>query len=145
MAALLDEARIAEIVERVVERLARRPAGPVPSSPQAIAPAAAGKNASKVPRGTLGIYADPDQAVAAARRGFEANEKAPIELRRKMITAMREVTYKHLRELAGHAVDETGLGRFEDKIGKNKLVADKTPGVEILRPVAFTGDDGLML
>jgi aldehyde dehydrogenase len=145
MAQLLDEARIAEIVERVVERLARRPAGPVPSSPQAIAPAGGKGGAAKVPRGTLGIYADPDQAVAAARRGFEANERAPIELRRKMITAMREVTYKHLRELAGYAVEETGLGRFEDKIGKNKLVADKTPGVDILRPVAYTGDHGLML
>src|SRR5688500_1692072 len=121
MAAMLDEARIAEIVERVVERLARRPAGPAPSSPAAIAPAGGKGGAAKIPRGTLGIYGDPDQAVAAARRGFEANERAPIELRRKMIAAMREVTYKHLRELAGYAVEETGLGRFEDKIGKNKL------------------------
>ncbi len=142
MAVQLDEARIEEIVARVVERLGRRPAGPAPASPQPIAPARGG---ARIPRGTLGIYADPDQAVAAARRGFEANEKAPLELRRKMIAAMREVTYKHLRELANFAVEETGLGRAEDKIAKNKLVADKTPGLEILRPVAFTGDDGLML
>ena len=142
MAVHLDEARIEEIVARVVDRLGQRPAGPVPVSPQPIAPARGG---ARIPRGTMGIYAEPDQAVAAARRGFEANEKAPLELRRKMIAAMREVTYKHLRELAHFAVDETGLGRAEDKIAKNKLVADKTPGLEILRPVAYTGDDGLML
>jgi acyl-CoA reductase-like NAD-dependent aldehyde dehydrogenase len=43
------------------------------------------------------------------------------------------------------AVEETGLGRVDDKINKNLLVADKTPGTEILRPIAQSGDDGLML
>ena len=43
------------------------------------------------------------------------------------------------------AVEETGLGRYEDKLSKNKLIVDKTPGMEILRPQAYTGDDGLML
>src|SRR5690606_6127729 len=86
-----------------------------------------------------------DQAVQAARRGFEGNEKAPIALRARMIQAMREVTAANLRELSYYAVEETGLGRPEDKLGKNRLVMEKTPGCEILRPVAFTGDDGLML
>ena len=36
-------------------------------------------------------------------------------------------------QLSRYAVEETGLGRYEDKLKKNKLVADKTPGPEILR------------
>ncbi len=143
MAVTLDEARIAEIVERVMARLGSGPtAAPAPPAPARL-PQATG--AARIPRGSLGVYADPEAAVQAARRGFEANEKAPVALRAKMIAAMREVTSRHLVELANYAVEESGLGRAEDKINKNRLVLEKTPGVEILRPVAFTGDDGLML
>jgi acyl-CoA reductase-like NAD-dependent aldehyde dehydrogenase len=143
MAVTLDEARIAEIVERVMARLGSGPtAAPAPPAPARL-PQATG--AARIPRGSLGVFADPEAAVQAARRGFEANEKAPVALRAKMIAAMREVTARHLVELANYAVEESGLGRAEDKINKNRLVLEKTPGVEILRPVAFTGDDGLML
>jgi len=140
----LDEARIAEIVERVMARLGAGPtAAPAPPPPPS--PIASGGGAARIPRATLGVYADPEAAVQAARRGFEANEKAPVALRAKMIAAMREVTARHIVELSNYAVEETGLGRVEDKLGKNRLVMEKTPGIEILRPVAFTGDDGLML
>ncbi|MBI4512378.1 MAG: aldehyde dehydrogenase EutE [Deltaproteobacteria bacterium] len=148
----LDESRIQEIVERVVARLggagAVRPAAHLGSGggghgqPR---PDEVPHHKVRVPPGKLGAYDNPDAAVEAARRGFEANEKASLELRSKMIAAMREVTRKHVRELAQFAVEETGLGRVEDKINKNLLVIEKTPGPEILRPVAFTGDNGLML
>ena len=147
----LDEARIAEIVERVMARLGGAHAtGHATATPPAGVSAGShitgpGPGASRIPRGTNGVYQDPDAATRAARRGFEENEKAPIALRAKMIAAMRVVTEKHLRELAQYAVEETGLGRYEDKLGKNRLVMEKTPGCEILRPVAYTGDDGLML
>ena len=65
--------------------------------------------------------------------------------RAKMVAAMRKVTLANNEALARYAVEETGLGRYEDKLSKNRLVAEKTPGVEILRPVCFTGDDGLMI
>jgi acyl-CoA reductase-like NAD-dependent aldehyde dehydrogenase len=136
----LDEARIAEIVERVVARL-----GPGPSAAPRAGVVLPGRSTARIPRGTLGVFADPDAAVAAARRGFEANERAPLALRARMIAAMRETARRHIEQLAAYAVEETGLGRYEDKLGKNALVIDKTPGLEILRPVAVTGDDGLML
>lgn len=140
--AMLDEARIAEIVERVVERLGARQYAP-PAASGAAVQTKGGRG--QVPRGTLGVYRDVESAVQAARRGFEANERAPLELRRAMVAAMREATYAHIPELARYAVEETGLGRYDDKLAKNKLVADKTPGPEILRPVAVTGDHGLMI
>jgi aldehyde dehydrogenase len=37
------------------------------------------------------------------------------------------------------------MGRYEDKIQKNLLNANKVPGTEILSPTAWTGDDGLTL
>jgi acyl-CoA reductase-like NAD-dependent aldehyde dehydrogenase len=62
-----------------------------------------------------------------------------------MVAAMREVTRKHVRELAQFAAEESSFGRASDKINKNLLVLEKTPGPEILRPVAYTGDNGLMI
>lgn len=47
--------------------------------------------------------------------------------------------------MSRRAVEETGLGRIEDKINKNRLVANKTPGMEILQPHCHTGDAGLTL
>ncbi len=47
--------------------------------------------------------------------------------------------------LAHMAYQETGLGRPEDKIVKNRLVAAKTPGPEDLEPEAVTGDTGMMV
>ena len=43
------------------------------------------------------------------------------------------------------AVEETKLGRYEDKVRENILCATKTPGVEDIEPRACSGDHGLML
>ncbi len=143
----LDEAKIEEIVARVVERLGGGPTA-APPRPVSIGPDAGrdGKKAGpNIPRGTLGVHADPDAAARAARRAFEANERVAVQTRIKMVAAMRAVALANNELLSRYAVEETGLGRYEDKLQKNRLVAEKTPGVEILRPLAYTGDDGLML
>lgn len=139
----LDERRISEIVDRVVARLGDAGGVPTPAPPKTHL--GGPRPAADIPRGHLGIYRDVETAVAAARRGFEANERLPLDTRRRMIEGMRRATLANLRDLARFAVEETGLGRFEDKLGKNTLVAEKTPGLEVLRPIAVTGDDGLML
>tara|TARA_R110002096_G_scaffold44526_13_gene120465 strand:- start:36423 stop:37865 length:1443 start_codon:yes stop_codon:yes gene_type:complete len=136
----IDDARIAEIVDRVVQRL-----GQVPAAPKSTVTLTPTQSQSSVPRGTLGIYADADTAAQAALRGFHANERTDKSLREDMVRAMRDVARRHIKELCVHAVAETGLGRIDDKIAKLDLVIRKTPGPEILRPVAFTGDNGLML
>ena len=138
----LDERKIEEIVARVLDRLGGTPSVARSTTTHSPEPT---KARSTVPRGTNGVYADADAAVVAARRGFELNERLPLQTRVKMIAAMRAVTLANNELLARYAVEETGLGRYEDKLNKNRLVAEKTPGVEILRPIAYTGDDGLML
>ncbi len=154
MAATLDERRIQEIVERVVARLGvggnaadgRGGGTPAPRgvSSAASAPPAPARDL-RIPAGRLGSYDSPDTAVAAAQRGFEANERIDLATRAKMIAAMRETTRKHVRELSEFAVAESTFGRASDKVNKNLLVVEKTPGLEILQPKAFTGDDGLTI
>lgn len=141
----LDEARIEEIVARVVERLGGGPTAAPARPPPPPAGDGGKKRALDIPRGTLGVYGDADQAARAARKGFEANERLAVQTRIKMIAAMRQVALANNELLSRYAVEETGLGRYQDKLAKNRLVAEKTPGVEILRPQAYTGDDGLML
>lgn len=101
-----------------------------------------GKDA-RIPRATHGLFPDIDAAVGAARKAFEQYQSTPVETRERMVAAMRKVTLDNVKQLSEFAVAETGLGRYEDKLKKNTLCATKTPGPEILRPIAFTGDYGL--
>jgi aldehyde dehydrogenase len=134
----IDERKIEEIVSRVLERLG----GGVPGASGAhvrgsASPPVAPNQKVNLPRGTNGVYADADQAAKAARRAFEQNERTPVATRAKMVEAMRRVVLANNDALSRYAVEETGLGRYEDKLSKNKLVAEKTPGCEILRAVAY--------
>jgi acyl-CoA reductase-like NAD-dependent aldehyde dehydrogenase len=96
-----------------------------------------------IPRGTLGLFPDMDSAVGAARKAFDIYQNVPVGTREKMVAAMRKVALDNLRAISEYAVAETGYGRVSDKLKKNTLVATKTPGPEILRPIAFTGDYGM--
>jgi acyl-CoA reductase-like NAD-dependent aldehyde dehydrogenase len=151
----VDEARIQEIVERVLARIGEQPASPMeavrhpPPGYQAASPAPPAFPARRrdvdVPRGRRGVFPDVDSAVRAARGAFEQNEAAPLEARLRWVAAMRAVARQHVGDLARYAVEETGYGRVDDKVKKNLLAIDKTPGPELLRPVAYSGDHGLTI
>jgi acyl-CoA reductase-like NAD-dependent aldehyde dehydrogenase len=122
----LDPARLESIVAEVLERLDHGDAPPGDGRP-------------------LGVYRTLDEAVAGARRAFAAWRETPLEVRGRVIAGIRQALLSNLETISKVAVDETGLGRVEDKILKNRLVAEKTPGIEDLEPVAWTGDHGLTL
>ena len=42
-------------------------------------------------------------------------------------------------------VEETKMGRYEDKLEKHLAVINKTPGPDCLNTEAISGDEGLML
>ncbi|MEW9050636.1 MAG: aldehyde dehydrogenase family protein [Neobacillus sp.] len=92
-----------------------------------------------------GVFSTVDEAALAARQAWEKLRKLPLETRKCMIEKMREISRAHVRELAELAVEETKLGRVEDKVAKILLATNKTPGVEDLYSTAFSGDDGLTL
>ncbi|MGD8759399.1 MAG: aldehyde dehydrogenase EutE, partial [Anaerolineales bacterium] len=91
------------------------------------------------------LFPDVDSAVAAARRAYQQLLQMPLSIRDSMISHMRRVMRENAQLLAQEAWQETGMGRYEDKIQKNLLNANKVPGTEILQPIAWTGDDGLSL
>ncbi len=93
----------------------------------------------------LGAHSTLDEAVAAARESFESFRETPLEVRGAIIAAIRSAVLRQLETLAKLAVEETGLGRVNDKILKNRLVAEKTPGIEDLEPLVWTGDHGMTL
>jgi aldehyde dehydrogenase len=93
----------------------------------------------------LGLYPDVDRAVGAARHAFLALDKLSLESRKRIVEAIRGVARRDAAELGRMAAEETGLGRPEDKEQKNLLVANRTPGPEILQAEAISGDHGLTL
>ena len=92
-----------------------------------------------------GVFADVDSAVQAADAAQRALMTMTLKKRDEMIASMRELLAANYETLSRQAHEETGLGRFEDKIIKNQAVTEKTPGTEDLPPLAVTGDRGLTL
>jgi acyl-CoA reductase-like NAD-dependent aldehyde dehydrogenase len=148
----VEEARIQEIVDRVVARIGQLPETPMEAvknpppgylASAAPAPPPARRRDVDVPRGRRGVFPDVEAAVRAARRAFEQNEASTLEARHRWVAAMRDIAGKHVGDLARYAVEETGYGRVDDKVKKNRLCIRKTPGPEWLKPQAYSGDDGL--
>ena len=123
----MDEAAVRTIVKEVVESLIRQP---IPA--QAVS---AG--------GSVGLFATMDEAVQAAVKAQRQLMGMSLAARGRILHAIRETCLKHAEDFARRTIEETGMGRLDDKIGKFKTVADLTPGLEILQPEAFTGDHGL--
>jgi acyl-CoA reductase-like NAD-dependent aldehyde dehydrogenase len=92
-----------------------------------------------------GIHASIDDAVGAARNAFATYREMGLESRKTIVEAMRAAMLREGERLAYMAAEETGLGRGEDKVLKNRLVTTKTPGPEDLEPQVVTGDAGMMV
>lgn len=92
-----------------------------------------------------GIFLTIDLAVEAAAIAQKQLTAMKLSQRARIIKSIRETLLENVETLSADAVSETGLGRVEDKIAKNKLVINKTPGIEDLTPMARSGDHGLSL
>ena len=92
-----------------------------------------------------GLCGTVDEAVeraVAAQKGLIA---LSLEQREAIIGSIRKAALAHNEELSVLAVQETKMGRLEDKIRENILCATKTPGTGDIHPEAMTGDHGLTL
>ena len=132
----IDQQEIQAVIERVRSRMR--------GVPQPPASAILDPKTSTASTGE-GIHQTVDAAVAAARSAFEAYRSMGLGKRHDIIDAVREAMRDKGRELAEMAHMETGLGRAEDKVLKNLLVTEKTPGPEDLEPTTWTGDQGLTI
>ncbi len=124
-----DKAAVEAIVRAVLERIRESPA---PGARTAVP-------------GTIGVFPDIGSAVRTATRAQTELVGLPLEKRRALIDAMRRSIRDSAPVLAQMSVEETGLGRVEDKVRKIVHAALRTPGVEDLHPYAVSGDRGLTL
>ena len=120
----IDEGQVREVVKQVLNGLAAR-------SPET--------------ESVAGSYPDMAKAVSAANRGFVQLSSTSVDTRKAMIGKMRHAVLREVETLANMAVEETEMGRIDDKILKNRLAAEKTPGVEDVEPFASSDDYGLTL
>jgi len=97
------------------------------------------------PTGFLGCFPDVDASTLAAKKAFQEFRFTPFEKRKKIIAAIRKICIENVEKISKMALEETGLGRWEDKVIKNTLAIEKTPGVEDLEAICATGDYGLMM
>ena len=131
-------------VDLIATRLAERMSGGPVTRQTSAAPRRAPVSAPREALGD-GVFATVDDAVDAAATAFRELDGMSLEGRQKIIASIRESMFDNAEELARLAHTETGLGRVEDKVVKNRLVTRKTSGTEVLTPQAVTGDDGLTL
>jgi propionaldehyde dehydrogenase len=91
------------------------------------------------------IFETVDEAIKKSAQAQRYFKDLGLETRDKIISAIREASRINSKRWAEMTVAETKMGRVEDKVIKNLLVANKTPGVEDLRSLSYTGDKGLTL
>lgn len=95
--------------------------------------------------GFRGVFNSIETAVKSAQAAHVIWARMKLEHRRAIIEKMRAALRESVTWMSKEAEAETGLGRWDDKIKKNLLVINKTPGIEILTSHVVTGDDGLTL
>ncbi|MCL2780707.1 MAG: aldehyde dehydrogenase EutE [Actinomycetia bacterium] len=92
-----------------------------------------------------GIFPTVDDAVAATQKAWRRYLGCSMNDRARFIAAIRATACEpaNLEHMAVEAVAETGMGNVPDKIIKNRMAAERTPGIEDLPTDAWSGDDGL--
>jgi len=138
----MKSSEIDAVIQRVMAELRqgqRVGHGPRPE-PQTLSPSPG--PAADASRGS-GLHDDVDAAVAAARQAHNRLRDLPLSVRERMIAHIRRTMRENAQVLAHDAWTETGMGRYEDKVEKVLLNANKAPGTEILDTGAWSGDGGL--
>jgi len=128
------EEQISTIVRRVINNIGQ------PSSDSRAMIATPRKSESG-----RGVFETVEQAVEAVRKAFQEYQKFGIQDRKAFIDAVRKMGLQRQKELSRRVFEETGMGRYEDKLLKHQVAATETPGVEELETMAWSGKNGLAL
>ena len=132
----LDERRIEQIVEIVVNRLQQQGLQAVESEPGAPQPR---------PDGTAdGVFREIDDAIQAAVAAQKQSVALPLKIREKIIQAVRDNGLANAQDYGRMEFEETGLGKLEDNVKKNQA-ACQVMGMEDLTPEVFNGDKGVTI
>ena len=130
MSTVVNEQLVRDVVGEVLSRLQQNPAPPN---------AASGTGSA----GRSGVFERVDDAVAAAKEAQRLLVTRTLEQRNEAIQCIRDIVIQQAEELGPMELAETKIGRLDHKIGKLLVVGEKTPGMEMLRTEAVSGDHGL--
>jgi aldehyde dehydrogenase len=132
---MLDREQIVtEIAQEVIARLSQQ--GVAPRVPRAVAP--------RTPATSLGdgVFRTVDEAVRAAAAAQERVAAMGLEERGRIVDIIKRLCEEQKRELGRAELDETKIGRLEDKIAKLEVIKDVL-GVEVMRTDARSDTSGL--
>jgi aldehyde dehydrogenase len=144
----INETLIRDVVADVMNRLGGRTA-PAPAPAAAPIPPAecACKHENRpvngaASRGKFGVFADANEACAAAHEAFLQLARKGVETRRGIVAIIKKMADAYAEEWGRIEFDETKIGRLDHKIEKLKILK-LVPGVEWLQPDAWSGDAGI--
>lgn len=129
---IISEKEIQEIVKQVVQNVVNKIDAPE-------------NFISNTSSGDWGAFDNMIDAVDAAHIAFIEYEERSMQCRKTFIDAVRQMSIDHKDELARMTVEETKMGRVEHKIAKFVNAAENSPGIEYLKPEAWSGNNGLAI
>jgi aldehyde dehydrogenase len=136
---------VAEVMARLGDRNFRRPSG-VRAGEDAPANDAGLRERHRVsvPVGQHGIFADVDQAVAAATEAQKKLVKLSLDERDQIVKLVKSIAKENAQSWGKIELDETKIGRLDHKIEKLQIL-ELVPGVEFLQTHADSGSNGVCL
>ena len=145
----VNEALIRDVVAEVLGRLNGAPAA---TPNRAAEPAKAdcgchgngrGRSPSTGFRGKFGVFSDADEACAAAHEAFLQLQEKGVRARRQIEEIVKTLADKNATAWGRIELEETKIGRLDHKIEKLQIIK-LVPGVDWIRPDAWSGDHGIM-
>lgn len=127
----IDENQIEEIVRGVVNNL-------MTASGTSTFKTASGASSGK------GIFEKVSDALDAAKEAQPRLVSMGREARYRIISNIRNRCLENAERFARMAVDETGIGRYEDKIVKNQVAVNFSPGPEDLDIRTYSDDTSVI-
>ncbi|MEA5083188.1 MAG: aldehyde dehydrogenase family protein [Lachnospiraceae bacterium] len=105
------------------------------------------KDLKNLSNGNYGVFNSMNEAVETSAVAQKKLLFTPMRDREKYVNVIRSTVLKreNLEMISRLSVEETGIGKYEHKVIKNRLAAEKTPGIEDLISEAKTGDNGITL
>ncbi len=94
--------------------------------------------------GAFGVFADANDACAAAHAGFLQLRQKGMAARARIVEIVKTMADANAVEWGKLELEETKIGRLDHKIEKLKIIK-LVPGVEWLHPDGRSGDHGIML
>jgi propionaldehyde dehydrogenase len=164
----MNDIEIAQAVSNVLSRFTKTTSDPAPEAVSEVAQATGGDTIDAIVARALaqapyktpttavqspaceagkGAFASMDEAIAAAVLAQVQYRHCSMQDRATFVQGIRDVFLQAavLQDISRMAVEETGMGNYADKLIKNRVAAQKTPGLEDLITGALSGDSGLTL